>query len=204
MKIISDIFAHQQEDTENFSPSGKQRYEMVCNFFISEWSGYNSREEHNLLLLVLLQRTHEGGLLGVGLEPSVTKLGSCVNELEIDLLQGSLLGVSQQGLPESEDPLLRPNTAALHHQETLLHFAVVRKATHGVDRLVGEIVVGTGVVLHQLKEKNKIEKCNIKYKGGNVIPYKVRKIIAIFPKAIGMNSIAMLRQSAFHDGKTDL
>ena len=124
---------------------------MVCNIFISEWSGYNSRD---LLFLVLLERSHERGLLGVGLEPSVTKLGGCVNELEIDLLQGSLLGVSQQGLPESEDPLLGTNTAALHHEETLLHFAVVRKATHGVDRLVGEIVVGTGVVLHQLKEKN--------------------------------------------------
>ena len=89
----------------------------------------------------------------MGLEPSVTKLGSCVNELEIDLLQGSLLSVSEQGLPEGEDPLLGTDTAALHHQETLLHLTVVRKATHGVDGLVGEIIVGAGVVLHQLKEK---------------------------------------------------
>ena len=89
----------------------------------------------------------------MGLEPSVTKLGSCVNELEIDLLQGSLLGVSEQGLPEGEDPLLGTNTATFHHQETLLHLPVVRKATHGIDGLVGEIIVGAGVVLHQLKEK---------------------------------------------------
>ena len=111
-------------------------------------------KEIKLFFLVLLERTHERGLFSVGLEPSVAKLGGGINELEIDLLQSSLLGVSKQRLPESEDPLLGPNTAALHHEETLLHFAVVRKATHGVDRLVGEIVVGTGVVLHQLKEKN--------------------------------------------------
>ena len=116
--------------------------------------------EHNLLLLVLLQRSHEGGLLGVGLEPSVTELGSCINKLEIDLLQGSLLGVSQQRLPESEHSLLRTDAASLHHEETLLHLTVVRKATHRVDGLIGEIVVGTGVVLHQLERKINKKKCN--------------------------------------------
>ena len=110
---------------------------------------------HNLVLLVLLQRTHERRLLGVGLEPSVTKLGGGINELEIDLLQGSLLGVSEQRLPEGEHPLLGTNAAALDHEETLLHFTVVREATHGVDGLVGKIVVGAGVVLHQLNE-NKV------------------------------------------------
>ena len=161
MKIISDIFGHQQEETENFSPSAKYRLSTKIRsglYFFLFLNGADTIPEtrgHNLVLLVLLQRTHERRLLGVGLEPSVTKLGGGINELEIDLLQSSLLGVSKQRLPESEHPFLRTNTAALHHEETLLHFTVVRKATHGVDRLVGEIVVGTGVVLHQLKEKNK-------------------------------------------------
>ena len=82
-------------------------------FFISECSGYNSREEHILLLLVLLQRTHEGGLLGVGLESSVTELGGGVDELEVDDLQSPLLGVGQQGLPQGQSPLLGSNATSL-------------------------------------------------------------------------------------------
>ena len=41
----------------------------------------------------------------------------------------------------------------LDHQEVLLDLSVVREAAHGVDGLVGEIVVGAGVVLHQLQRK---------------------------------------------------
>ena len=120
-------------------------------FFISERIQF--QRLGNLILLVLLERSHEGGLLGVGLEPTVTKLGGCIDELEIDLLQSSLLGVSEQRLPEGENPLLGTNTAALHHEKALLNLAVVREAAHGVDGLVGQIVVGAGVVLHQLQRK---------------------------------------------------
>ena len=49
----------------------------------------------------------------MGLEPSVTKLGRGVDELEVDDLQSSLLGVSQQGLSESENPLLGSNATSL-------------------------------------------------------------------------------------------
>ena len=161
MEIISDIFDHHEEVTEKFSPSGQHRLNTKIRnglYFFLFLNGADTIPEtrgQNLVLLVLLEWTHERGLLSVGLEPSVAKLGSGINELEIDLLQSSLLGVSKQRLPESEHPLLGPNTAAFHHEETLLHFAVMRKATHRVDRLVGEIVVGTGVVLHQLNE-NKV------------------------------------------------
>ena len=81
------------------------------------------------------------------------ELGAGVDELEVDLLQCTLLGVSEQGLPEGENPLLGTNTATLHHEKTLLNLAVVREAAHGVDGLVGQIVVGAGVVLHQLQRK---------------------------------------------------
>ena len=91
----------------------------------------------------------------MGLEPSVAKLGGSVNELEIDLLQSPLLGVSQQRFPQGEHPLLRTNTATLDHQEALLHLAVVRKAAHGVDGLVGQIVIGSSIVLDKLKFKTK-------------------------------------------------
>ena len=66
-----------------------------------------------LLLLVLLQRPHERGLLGMGLEPSVPKLGGGVDELEVDLLQSPLLGVGQQRLTQSQQPLLGSNAATL-------------------------------------------------------------------------------------------
>ena len=49
----------------------------------------------------------------MGLEPSVTKLGGGVDELEVDLLQSSLLGVGQQRLTQSQQPLLGSNAATL-------------------------------------------------------------------------------------------
>ena len=49
----------------------------------------------------------------MGLEPSVTKLGGGVDELEVDLLQSPLLGVSQQRLTKGQNPLLRSNAATL-------------------------------------------------------------------------------------------
>jgi hypothetical protein len=53
-----------------------------------------------LLLLVLLEGSHEGDLVLVGLEATVSELAGRVDEFERDLLQGALLGVNQQGLPE--------------------------------------------------------------------------------------------------------
>ena len=66
-----------------------------------------------LLLAILLEGTHEGSLVLGGLEPSVAELGAGVDELEVDLLQGPLLGVGQEGLPQGEGALLGPNAASL-------------------------------------------------------------------------------------------
>ena len=54
----------------------------------------------HLLLLVLLEGSHEGGLVGRGLEASVAKLGGGVDELKRDLLGEPLGGQGGQGLPE--------------------------------------------------------------------------------------------------------
>ena len=89
-----------------------------------------------LFFLVLLERTHECCLLLVGLEPSVTKLGGCVNELKVDNFQGPLLGVGEQGLSQCQNPFLWSNATALEHQEVLLDLSVVREAAHGVDGFV--------------------------------------------------------------------
>merc|ERR1719323_1071009 len=103
-----------------------------------------------LLLAVLLEGTHEGGLVLGGLEPSVAELGAGVDELEVDLLKSPLLGVSEERLSQGEGPLLGSNAAALDHDEVLLDLSVVREATHWVDGLVSNVILGGSVVLHEL------------------------------------------------------
>ena len=66
-----------------------------------------------LLLAVLLEGTHEGGLVLGGLEPSVAELGAGVDELEVDLLKSPLLGVGEEGFPQGKSALLGPNAATL-------------------------------------------------------------------------------------------
>ena len=83
----------------------------------------------------------------------MTKLGACVDELEIDLLQGSLLCVDEKGLSQGEDTLLRANATTLNHDEILLNLTIVGEATHGVDGLVRKVIISGGVVLHQLKQR---------------------------------------------------
>merc|ERR1719328_295879 len=89
-----------------------------------------------LIFSVLLERTHERSLLLVSLESSMTKLGGGVDELEVDHLQGSLLGVGQQGLPQGENPLLGTNATSFQHNEVLLNLSIVGETSHRVNRLV--------------------------------------------------------------------
>ena len=82
-----------------------------------------------LLLAVLLEGTHEGGLVLGGLEPSVAELGAGVDELEIDLLKSPLLGVSEEGLPQGEGPLLGSNAAALHSRKLAKFLKVGKRSS---------------------------------------------------------------------------
>lgn len=47
---------------------------------------------------VLLEGSHEGGLVRRSLEASVTEFGRGINELKVDLLKSGPLGVHQQRL----------------------------------------------------------------------------------------------------------
>jgi len=89
-------------------------------------------------------------LVGLGLEATVTHLGRSVHKLQLDVLQGGPLGVDQERLAQGQNPLLRPNAASLDHDKVLLDHAVVGEAAHGVDALVGGVVLGRGIVLNQL------------------------------------------------------
>jgi len=103
-----------------------------------------------LLGLVLLERTHEGILLFVGLEATVSKLARGVDELEVDLLESPSLCLDQQRLAQSNDALLGSDTAAADHDKVVVHLAVVREATHGSDRLLRDVVLSRSVVLDHL------------------------------------------------------
>merc|ERR1712071_661192 len=48
------------------------------------------------------------------------ELGAGVDELQVDLLQGPLLGVGQQRLPQGQSPLLGSDATSLNHDEVLL------------------------------------------------------------------------------------
>ena len=81
----------------------------------------------------------------------MAKLGAGVDELEVDLLQGSLLGVRQEGLSQGKDTLLWSNATTLQQDKVLLDLPVVREATHGGDGFISEVVICGGIVLHQLQ-----------------------------------------------------
>lgn len=54
-------------------------------------------------------------------------------------------------LSQGEDALLGPDAASLDHDKVLLDQAVMGESAHGVDGLVSQVIVGSSVVLHQLK-----------------------------------------------------
>ena len=64
-------------------------------------------------------------------------------------------------LTKGQNALLGSNAASLDHDKVLLDQAVVGETAHGVDRLVGQIIIGSGVVLHKLKNRLKIVKYEI-------------------------------------------
>ena len=91
--------------------------------------------------------THESILLGLGLEATVTELGSSIDELEFDLFQSVTGGLGEEGLAKSDDTFLGTDAAALDHDEIFVDFTVVGEATERGDGLVGKIGFGGSVVV---------------------------------------------------------
>merc|ERR1711953_794841 len=90
---------------------------------------------------VLLEGSHEGHF---------AHLGAGVDELELDLFKSLPLGVHQQGLTKGQHTLLGSNATSLDHDKVLLDQSVMGETTHGDDRLVSQIIIGSSVVLHKL------------------------------------------------------
>jgi len=80
----------------------------------------------------------------------VTHLGAGVDELQLDVLQGLPLGVDKEGLSQSENTFFRSNATSLDHDKVLFNQTVMRKSSHGIDRLICQIVISGGIVLHEL------------------------------------------------------
>jgi len=95
---------------------------------------------------LLLDDTVETSLLVGGLETTVTELGGGIDELGHALLQSGTRGLGEQGLSEGEHTTLGADDATLEHEVLLVDDTVVRETTERGDGLLGEIVLGHGVV----------------------------------------------------------
>lgn len=57
---------------------------------------------------------HDVGLLSCGLEAAMAKLGGCINELELDLLQSIAAGLCQQSAAQRDRTLLAARNGTLY------------------------------------------------------------------------------------------
>jgi len=80
----------------------------------------------------------------------VTKLGRGVDQRQTDLFQGDPLGLGDERLANVKDALPDADARAFQHDEILLHHTVVRETTHGIDRLLRNILLRRSVVADQL------------------------------------------------------
>ena len=76
-----------------------------------------------------------------------TELRRRVDELELHLLEIPTRGVDHERLADGDHTLLRARNRALEHEEVVLHDTVMGEATHGRDRLLGDIMLSRSVAL---------------------------------------------------------
>jgi len=80
------------------------------------------------------------------LESTVTHLGGGIDELKVDLFEGSSGNLREQALSEDDGSLLGTNGATLDQDEVFIDNTVVGETTEGSDVLFSQIVGGGGVV----------------------------------------------------------
>jgi hypothetical protein len=76
----------------------------------------------------------------------VTQFGGGIDELEVDLFEGSSGDLREQALSEDDSSLLGADTATLDQDEIFIDNTVVGETTEGSDVLFGQIVGSGGVV----------------------------------------------------------
>ena len=94
----------------------------------------------------LLEDAHPLGLLLAGLEATVAELGGGVDELEGDLFLELARLLGGHGAAEGDDTAAGTADGALDHDVVVADDTIADEATHGGDGLLGEIVLGRGVL----------------------------------------------------------
>lgn len=103
-----------------------------------------------LCLLFTRKRSQELRLLIKRLEATVTKFGTGIDELEINLLEMLPTGMVHETLSKDERTLLDSDSGTLQHNPILVDLTVVWESTHGCDALLGKIgrgLTGSLIVL---------------------------------------------------------
>ena len=75
------------------------------------------------------------------------ELAGSIDKLELHLLQIPARSVDHERLAQGDDTLLGSGNRALEYEEVVLDDTVVGEATHGCDGLLGNVVLGRGIVL---------------------------------------------------------
>jgi hypothetical protein len=68
-----------------------------------------------------------------------------VDEFQLDLLQIPACGVDHEGFTDCDDTLLGTGDRAFQHEEVVLDDTIVGEATHGCDRLLGDVRFGGSI-----------------------------------------------------------
>lgn len=100
-----------------------------------------------LALELLLEGSKIASLLLVGLVSSVSLLGRGVDPLELDLLGGNTVGLSDDGLAESDGASHNTRDGTLDDEEVLTNDTIVGESTNGGDLLLGDVVLSGSVAL---------------------------------------------------------
>merc|ERR1719281_753193 len=94
-------------------------------------------------------------LLFGGLESPVAKLRRCVDEFQVDHLDGNAAHLRQKRLPERQNAAARSHRLALDHHPVLRHVTVMSEPSHGRDRLFRQVHLShgaMGIVLERLAD----------------------------------------------------
>jgi len=86
----------------------------------------------------------ELALLPGCLEATVSKLGRCIDKLEIYCLHRNPSRLWNKRLPQRHNTLLWTHTATLYHQVIIFHNTVVWKSSHWCYILLGPVKLGDG------------------------------------------------------------
>merc|ERR1712002_1320650 len=70
--------------------------------------------------------------------------------MSVRSVQWQHAGLWDEGFPQIQNALADTNARALEHNKVLLDHSVMREATHGIDGLLSDILLGGSIVLNDL------------------------------------------------------